>query len=125
MEAITSLIFRIISESMAVKESCSSGSAPPDRLNQKDLISLFLNSKVDAFEGAKGTAFVSEVHHIRETNVKFACAGNDTMSNNHAVSFNDMSFLARSQMCIGMKFATMEVKSTNRRVDNVYWFHLD
>ncbi|GAB9477545.1 Cytochrome p450, partial [Globisporangium polare] len=89
-EVIDKFIYHIINESIAQKkkesesESLMSDGAtqsPP----QKDLISLFLNSKVNNAEEVKGQAFDSELHLIRDTVINFIFAGKDTTS--HSMSW--------------------------------------
>ncbi|GAB9475630.1 Cytochrome p450 [Globisporangium polare] len=72
---IDKFIFRIINESIAKKNAGDEPTVPT-----KDLISLFLNSKVNGSEDIKGKAFDSELHLIRDTVVNFIFAGKDTTS---------------------------------------------
>ncbi|GAB9476505.1 Cytochrome p450 [Globisporangium polare] len=88
---INEFIFRIINESIAAKKKKESESeslmsdgaaqSPPP----KDLISLYLESKVNGADEFKGKAFDSELHLIRDTVFSFIFAGKDTTS--HSMSF--------------------------------------
>ncbi|GAB9475629.1 Cytochrome p450 [Globisporangium polare] len=85
LEVINSFIFRIINESVARKNASSTSDNNEPTAPAKDLISLFLNSKVKEDANVKGKAFDSEMHLIRDTVVNFIFAGKDTTS--HSMSW--------------------------------------
>ncbi|GAB9475628.1 Cytochrome p450 [Globisporangium polare] len=84
ISVIDKFIFRVINESIVQKNAREASGDDDSKVRSKDLISLFLSSKVKEDEDLKGKAFDSEMHLIRDTVVNFIFAGKDTTSNNMA-----------------------------------------